>query len=263
MDVLLSPVPATDSDVVDLHAFYAQDWLVPGGVRVNFVASVDGGITAAGLSKGLQTPGDNRVFAVLRDLADVVMVGASTATAENYGPVRLSDERQAIRRALGLLPNPAIAVVSGSLDIDLSAPLYREASPESPVIVITGPHAPVDMRNDIIDLASSAAAVQLVEVAAAGSGVSFAGAVARLRELEYTRILCEGGPRLFTAGLAERSVTELCLSVSPMLLPGAAARIVHDEHWPEGNVPKLTLLGLLAEDSALFCRYAVDDALTA
>ena len=36
----------------------------------------------AGLSGGLQTPGDNRVFAALRDLADVVVAGAGTVRAE-------------------------------------------------------------------------------------------------------------------------------------------------------------------------------------
>ena len=38
--------------------------------------------------RGLQTPGDNRVFAALRDLADVVLVGWATAAAESYGPAR-------------------------------------------------------------------------------------------------------------------------------------------------------------------------------
>ena len=57
-------LPAGPGTEVDLHAFYASDgWLDDGGVRVNFIASADGAATVAGLSRGLQTPGDNRVFA--------------------------------------------------------------------------------------------------------------------------------------------------------------------------------------------------------
>jgi riboflavin biosynthesis pyrimidine reductase len=258
MDVLLSPVPANEADELDLHEFYGRDWLEPGGVRVNFISSVDGAISSAGLSKGLQTAGDNRVFGVLRDLADVVLVGAATAATEGYKPIELSEQRQNRRRALGLQPAPATAVVSASLNIDLSARLYREARAESPAIVITGGHAPVGLRNDIIDLAGTDAAVQLLEAPSAGAGVSFAGAVQRLKELGYQRILCEGGPRLFAAGLAENAVTELCLTISPLLVPSSSARMLNAEHWPEGLTPKMTLLSLLSEDSALFCRYAID-----
>src|SRR2546423_4104777 len=65
----LLPEPRPD---VDLHQHYARHWLDRGGVRANFISSVDGAVSVAGLSRGLQTPGDNWVFAVLRDLADVV-----------------------------------------------------------------------------------------------------------------------------------------------------------------------------------------------
>jgi riboflavin biosynthesis pyrimidine reductase len=37
-------------------------------------------------------PADKALFAVLRSLADVVLVGAGTMRAEGYGPARLSDE---------------------------------------------------------------------------------------------------------------------------------------------------------------------------
>ena len=89
---------------LDLHQSYATDWIQPGGVRVNFVSSVDGAVSASGKSRGLQTPGDNHIFAALRDLADVVLVGAGTARAEGYEVVELSERRQARRRHFGLSP---------------------------------------------------------------------------------------------------------------------------------------------------------------
>jgi riboflavin biosynthesis pyrimidine reductase len=260
---LLLPSPADDRAEPDLHAHYAADWLDEGGVRVNFVSSVDGAGTAAGLSRGLQTPGDNAVFAVLRDLADVILVGAATAAAENYKPSSPAERRRAIRRAHGVAEAPAIAVLSASLELGLAAPLYSSPT-DAPTLILTGSSAPIGRRNDIIDLAGGQANLQLIEVPSDGSGgVDFAAAVASLRELGYRRILCEGGPRLFGAAVAAGAVDELCLSYSPMLAGPGAHRIIGGEPWPVGSAVRLALIGLLTEDDALFARYAVRPAATA
>lgn len=260
MRALLPAGSATSTDVtadpVDVHAHYAESWLESGGVRVNFVSSVDGAASAAGLSRGLQTPGDNAVFAALRDLADVILVGASTAAAENYRPSNPPERRKAIRRAYGFAEAPAIAVMSSSLQLDLSAELFTAAT-AAPTLVITGSSAPLNRRNDIIDLAGTNTRLQLLEAPSAHDGeVDFGAAVTALRELGYRRILCEGGPRLFAAGLAAGCVDELCISVAPLLTGPGAGRIVGGPPW-SGEPARLSLTGLLTEDDALFCRYAV------
>jgi riboflavin biosynthesis pyrimidine reductase len=221
------------------------------------VSSADGAAAAAGLSRGLQTPGDNAVFAALRDLADVILVGAATAAAEGYRPSNPSAARRAIREGFGLAAAPAIAVMTSSLQLDLSAELFS-AAVHAPTLVITGSAAPIADRNDIIDLAGTDTKLQLVEAPSGpDGGVDFAAAIAALRELGYQRILCEGGPRLFAAGVASGAVDELCLTVSPMLTGPEALRIVAGEPWPPGFAPRLELTGLLTEDSALFCRYLI------
>lgn len=248
-------IPNSGPTDVDVHQHYAADWLDTDAVRVNFISSADGAASANGLSRELQTPGDNAVFGALRDLADVVLVGAATAAAEGYRPSVPSARRQAIRESFGLGPAPAIAVVSGRLNLDLDAPLYTEAS-LAPTIVITGPNAPVARRNDIIDLAGTATSLQLLDVAAdASGGVDFGQAVAALRGLGFRHVLCEGGPRLFAAGISAGAVDELCLSYSPKLIGPGGPRIVDGQPWPVGV--SLELAGLLAEDSALFARYRV------
>lgn len=263
MRVLLpagSPSEASAPEAeADLHAHYAEGWLPDGGVRVNFVCSADGAATAAGLSRGLQTPGDNAVFAVLRDLADVILVGAATAAAERYRPANPSARRRAIRAGLGLAEVPAIAVMSASLQLDLSVPLFSAAA-QAPTLVITGSTAPMGARTDIIDLAGTdETKLRLVQAPSdADGGVEFAGAVAALRDLGYQRILCEGGPRLFAAGVAGGAVDELCLTVSPMLTGPDGPRIVAGQPWPAELTPRLRLTGLLTEDSALFCRYLIE-----
>ncbi|HEV2885662.1 MAG TPA: dihydrofolate reductase family protein [Jatrophihabitans sp.] len=256
MRVLLPAGPASD-DPVDLHAHYAEGWLPEGGVRVNFVSSADGAAAAVGLSRGLQTAGDNAVFAALRDLADVILVGAATAAAERYRPANPSARRRATRTRYGLAEVPAIAVMSSSLQLDLSVELFSAAA-QAPTLVVTGSAAPIGARNDIIDLAGTETKLQLVQAPSGpDGGVDFAASIAALRDLGYHRILCEGGPRLFAAGVAGHAVDEVCLTVSPMLTGPGAPRIVAGEAWPDELSPRLELAGLLTEDSALFCRYRI------
>jgi riboflavin biosynthesis pyrimidine reductase len=226
----LLPEPIDD---VDVHEFYARDWLDGGGIRMNFVASVDGAATEDGVSRGLQTPGDNRVFAALRDLADVVLAGAGTVRTEGYSAIRLSARRTAIRRGHGLAERLPTAVVSRSLRLDPRAALFTEAPPDARTIVLTCGAGDPAVRD-----------------------VDFAGAHAALIERGLTRILSEGGPTLFAEMARAGAVDELCLSVTPLLTGPGARRIVAGDLWP-GDPVQLALTGLLEEDGALFCRYRV------
>ena len=92
-------------------------------LRANMIASLDGGSTVDGHSAGLGNAADEHLFAVLRDLADVILVGSGTVRAEGYGGVRLDDIRRARRQRWGLsAAPPPIAVVTGrGLDPRLAA----------------------------------------------------------------------------------------------------------------------------------------------
>ena len=60
----------------------ATPWL-----RVNMVSTVDGSATGEGGRSGsINNEADERVFHILRGLADAIIVGAGTARAEGYGP---------------------------------------------------------------------------------------------------------------------------------------------------------------------------------
>jgi len=243
--VLPSPAPS-----VDLHAFYGEGWLQQGGLRVNFVSAVDGAAQADGLSRGLQTPGDNAVFAALRDLADVVLVGSGTALAERYRAVHPRDERLATRRAYGLPETLPVAVMSRSLRLDPAAGLFTEADPRARTIVLTCAAAPAERR------AALAQVADLVECGEVDVDPSLARAA--LVERGHRRILSEGGPTVFARMVQAGAVDELCLSVSPLLMGPGAARIT-DGPAPWAEAATLTLAGLLEEDSALFLRYRVGD----
>lgn len=242
----LLPEPA---ESVDVHAVYAADWVEPGGIRVNFIASVDGAASADGFSRGLQTPGDNRVFAALRDLADVVLVGSGTARAEGYGPVRPSGERLAARRRFGLPDALPIAVVSGSLDLDLDAELF--ATSGAGTLVVTTGSSPADRRR---------AVARHAEVLVCGAGrVEQVRLRRELADRGLRRVLCEGGPGLFETLAAQGGVDELCLTISPLLVGAGPDRITTGA--PFGHHPaQLTVRSLLEEDGALFARYRLQPA---
>src|SRR5215471_4339512 len=132
----------------DLAARYAYPEL-PGEfahwVRANMVASLDGAASLNGRSRGLSSEWDRQVFAMLRAIADVILVGAGTVGAEHYGPVR--PESEGLRWAWlrkGRAPSPPIAVVTRGLDLDLDSPLVTDAPEHARTIIITTESAPAD-----------------------------------------------------------------------------------------------------------------------
>jgi riboflavin biosynthesis pyrimidine reductase len=236
-------LPVLQEDV-DVHAWYARDWIESGGLRVNFVSSVDGAATAGGLSRGLQTAGDNAVFAALRDLADVVLVGASTAREEGYRGIELSQRRQGLRRDLGFGAHPPVAVISRSLALDPDGELFTRGTERT--IVITAESG---------DAALRARLERVADVIVAGEDdVDLPAARAALVERGLTRILNEGGPSIFAELARSGVVDELCLSLTPLLAGPGSQRIVNGAPWPDGPA-SLSLAGVLEEDGALFLRY--------
>ncbi len=234
------------ADDVDVHLWYARDWLDRGGLRLNFVASVDGAATAEGLSGGLQTAGDNRVFAALRDLADVVVAGAGTVRAEGYRPIDVTASRRAVRRDHGLSEALPTTVISRSLRLDPSSALFTAAPADARTIVITSTAGDVEVLAALRDVADV--------IVAGDQDVDLVAARAALEDRGLTRILCEGGPTIFGDLAHARVVDELCLSVTPLLVGPGAPRIVAGRTWGGDLIP-LALTGLLEEDGALFCRY--------
>ncbi len=228
-----------DTDV-DLHEHYGSQWLDRGGIRANMVASADGAAAAQGLSAGLQTPGDNRVFAALRDLADVILVGWATAAAEAYGPAQPQVQT---RRRWGLAPQLPVAVVSRSLRIDTASRLFAGSRP----FVITCARSDEQRRAELAEHA---------EVLVCGDDdIDYRTVRHVLGTHGLVRVLCEGGPTILGRMLAAGEVDELCLTVSPRALGPSAGRIVAGAPWADGSRP-LGLHSLLEEDGALFLRYS-------
>jgi 5-amino-6-(5-phosphoribosylamino)uracil reductase len=183
------------------------------------------------------------VFAAMRDLADVVLVGAGTARTERYAGIRLSDRRRSWRRDAGLDVELPTAVLTRHLELDPDSPLFT-----GPVrtIVLTCAASDPDRRAELQRVAD----VVLV----GDDAVDLHAARGALEDRGLRRILCEGGPTLFGELCAAGVADELCLSVSPLVVGPGPGRIVAGGAWdvPPGRVE---LVHLLEEDSALFGRY--------
>jgi riboflavin biosynthesis pyrimidine reductase len=239
--VTLRQVLPVDRDEPDLAALYTYPdgrWL-----RANMVSSADGAATLKGASAGLSSDTDRRLFALLRTLSDVILVGAATARTERYKPARLQPEWAGLRA--GRTPTPPIAVITRSLDLDPDGPLITAAPADARTIVITTARAPHDVR---------AALEPRADVIVAGEeGVDFGAAVAALAERGHRRLLAEGGPHLLAELLEAGLLDELCLTIGPLLAGPGPGRIVAGGD-AAASLP-LDLAHVLAEDGFLFCRY--------
>src|SRR4051794_40950938 len=123
-------------------------------VMANMVSGLDGCAAVGGRVAVLSGDVDRALFLAMRSLADVVLVGASTVREEGYGPVRLSESQRAARRRAGRRELPPIAVVSRSLQLDLTRPLFREPpDPGSRTIVVTCAASDPERRAELSEVA--------------------------------------------------------------------------------------------------------------
>ncbi len=120
--------PVDDERLYTLYAYPESDRPV---VRGNAIMSLDGGATIGGTSGGLGGSGDRRLFAVQREMADVIVVGAGTAREENYRGARMTAGQRQRRHHRGQPEVPPIALVtrSGVLEHDLSVLTHTEVPP--------------------------------------------------------------------------------------------------------------------------------------
>lgn len=233
-----SPNELDDSDLAQLYAYpLERRW-----VRANFVCTLDGAAQGPDMRSGtLSSPADHHLFALLRSLCDVVLIGAHTTRVEGYQPVTEDEMNEAVRTELGLAPVPSIAVVSRSLHLDPG--LLRGG--RAPTIVITTAAAPADVRADVEALATV--------VVAGEHSVDLGVALDALAALGLQRILCEGGPSLMRDLVASGQLDELCLTLTPRISAGDALRLAHGAAI--APPAELRLRHLLESDGELFCRY--------
>lgn len=213
----LLPTPLDDVDLTE--AYSGTDYL-----RANMVSSLDGAATVDGRVGGLTGRVDQKILRTLRELAEVLLVGAGTVRAEGYKTIR----------------GVQLAIVTHSGNLDLSS--YADVPAEQQPWVITHAAAPVEHLQGHARIVITGA-----------ERVDLGRALTELRAAGFRRILTEGGPKLLADLVAADLLTEMCLTISPQFVGGNGLRITDrpdllaKQRWE--------LAGLLEADSELFTRY--------
>lgn len=203
----LTPVAAAGAPIT-ARVFVAGLDLRPardGAPRVvgAMIASLDGHATIDGRAGGLGNPADRALLRELRTAADALLVGRNTLTTERYATL-LDPDQQEWRVAGGRSAQPLVATISRRWALLADVPLLSEGDVE--ILVYTDDPG-----------AASLAGAQLVGL----DPFTPAAAVADLASNHGARlIVCEGGPSLLHDLAADGTMTDLVLTVAPLLVAG-------------------------------------------
>jgi riboflavin biosynthesis pyrimidine reductase len=214
---LLGPIRHLDgAELPDLYGYPAERdgiW-----VRANFIASLDGAASVGGTTGRLGGSGDRAVFGLLRELADVILVGAGTVRAENYAGARPTIAQRHRRQDRGQREVPQLAIVTKAGRLDRDMPVFTRT--EVPPLVCTCTAAADQIRRGLGGLA------EVIDCSSHDPNrVDEAAVLWTLGQRGLRRILTEGGPMLFSSLVERELLDELCLTIAPSLVGGQASRI--------------------------------------
>lgn len=209
--------------------------------RAVLVTTLAGSTSTGGTSGHLGNDTDTALLLALRAWSDVVLVGASTVRAEDYGGVLIGEAEQEARRRRGQQPVPPIAVLSSSLDLDPHARFFTEAA-TAPIIITD--------NTDPSRLAGlQAAGARIWQVGTLGVGL----VVDTLRQEGFARISCEGGASVYAQMIDAGIINVWHHTIDPTLSGTVEKPAVRGGHT---QPVALTLEHLHADpDSTLFLRY--------
>lgn len=249
---------------------YQGDWHPPDVAGrpytfVNFVTARDGRISfaepghAAGCDIADFSMPDRWVMALLRAVADAVMMGEGTLHAEpdhlwtcEYICPEDAEAFAALRRHLGRAPLPLHIFVSLEGRLDPAAAVF--AVPEAEIIIATTERGRPEAEARLHGCAAK------VEVLALGETSADLAALVRLLYHQYgvRRLLCEGGPRVYGALLQAGLVDDEFLTLSPLMVGEAVGHprpsLVEGAGFAPGQAPRSALLSLRRVRDHLFMR---------
>lgn len=210
-------------------------------VRFNMVSSLDGRAAVDGVSSGLGTEADRRLFPLLGAVADAIVVGSGTAVAEGYAGELLPESLRAWRLAHGLSERPTTVVLSATASIDADAPVLVEAPAPTLVLVSDGADparvAALRARHDVVPVPDGAAPAAITRTLTARG---------------LTHLHHEGGPGILARYVAADALDALCLTLSPLLAPSGHGAITAP--FDAAPVP-LAVHRLYEDDSTLLAEY--------
>ena len=186
-------------------------------VGVCMVSGLDGSTVVDDTSRALSSPTDTAVLLGLRQIADLIVVGASTVRIEGYGPPSKAGQRIGV-------------VSSAGAGLDFDMPLFASGAG----FVICPEDAPE---------------LPVPTVRAGLGSLDLAGALALL-DVDFVQ--AEGGAVLNAALAAADLIDELNLTISPVISGGDGPRLTTGA---PPLLHRMTLAHLCEDDGFLFTRY--------
>lgn len=247
----LGPLGSTfDTDDGRLAAFYSYpENLERCWVRANMISSLDGGATDDGKAGGLAGPGDRALFSRMRQEADVILVGASTVRIENYSGAQMSLAERRERQGRGQTEVPPIAIVTHAADFEHDARIFTRT--EVPPMIMTCRETAPEAR------ARFGSTAEVVDASGPNTDrVDPAVVLAIFAERGLRRVLSEGGPSLISLLTEDDLLDELCVTIAPILVGGAARRIASGSGEAHTRMRRSHLL--TDDEGYLYTRYVRD-----
>ena len=193
----LLPEPADEMTVDDAYATALGSRADGPWVGLCMVASIDGSIAVDGTSAMLSSPTDTAVLARLRQLADVIVVGAGTVRDEGYARPTKRGQR--------------IGVVTRSGRLDFTSDLFASGA----AFVITTASGAADLP----------AGIDVLRVG--DDHIDLAAALDRMPDVagrsDYVQV--EGGAALNGAFFDADLIDEINVTTSPAMVGGPGPRL--------------------------------------
>jgi 5-amino-6-(5-phosphoribosylamino)uracil reductase len=237
--MMLSRVYPGHPESLDLDAADARDALLElyrpesmSTFRINLIGSVTGAAAGTdGTSHSLSNPTDRKILGVIRELADVVVVGAASVRVEGY-----------------VMPRRVpLAVVTSSGD--LSGHGFAPDIDERRLLILCPDAAAARVREHLAGIAA-----EIIVLEDEGGVLDPADIVTALRVRGLESIVCEGGPDLAGRFLAAGLVDEFCLTTSPVI-GGRPPALPSSEGL--ADVPVVLTQLLVDEASAVYARWSL------
>ena len=236
--------------------------LRPPVVFANFVSSLDGVVRIPGTGKvgrvlSDDSQGDRFVMGLLRACADAVLIGAGTLRASpssTWTPEQAFPEQaaafQELRLLRGLSPSPRVVVASARGELNPDHPGLRGA------LIVTGDSG-ADRLPEKLD-------AEVLIVPEGPSGLDLRAMLGQLVRRGFPAILSEAGPSLTEGLVAQGLLSELFLTLSPLLAGwpaggGRSGLVGQTELLPHRRVGG-ELVSARRQGSHLFLRYRLPGA---
>lgn len=217
--------PVTGDELRELYTPPGGPWL-----RANMVQSINGSVVGPdGTSNALSSKEDRELLRLIRDLSDVVLVGA----------------RSVISEGLHLSNAARTAILVGHTTIQQ---LAIPAEKASGVLLLV----PKSKYDDARTRWEGVVAAVISVPESANGNPEPRGVLETLRQRDLSTITCEGGPRLVGSLLAANCVDDLCLTMSPQIVAPVTPVLLGG---PTASRELSLAHMLIGETSALYARW--------